>query len=330
MPTKRPIDIHRDAATSMQVGDNSEGEITELITLNERLLVVKEKAVYEIILADDMDPSRSNFGIPNAQQKILSIGAESEVLRRSLLTSNVLLKPNFLSKINCARALSLSLELTFDLSAMVSTFEEINSEEIDIQEQLKDKALKSGFKIPTIKNFEAQIKSFIQQADHTIVRTLDIARLFYGPVITHADKLADFIETRHGAESNFARFLKESTTYIKGIRDIRNAIEHPKPDTKVILQNIRINSANTLTSPTIELKHPTRAQAQIDFVFFMGEAIGTLSSFYETLLAYMCDHHASIDGKKLHVIDGSESKSSKMRPRLCYAMELHGDLIPFA
>ena len=41
------------------------------------ILAIKEKGIYAIKLADDIDPGRTNPEVPNAQQRLLAYGADS-------------------------------------------------------------------------------------------------------------------------------------------------------------------------------------------------------------------------------------------------------------
>ena len=70
----RPIDKLRDGAVSIEIrtpGDDS--AISEMISTGDRLLVVKGKGIYEIKLADQVDPERTNISAPNTIQKVLPL-----------------------------------------------------------------------------------------------------------------------------------------------------------------------------------------------------------------------------------------------------------------
>ena len=78
MPKKRPIDKLRDSALAMPIGTaDDRSEITGFITVDDDLFVVKENGVYSVRLADQIDPDRTNAGVPNTNQKVLGYGSES-------------------------------------------------------------------------------------------------------------------------------------------------------------------------------------------------------------------------------------------------------------
>ena len=79
---KRPIDVLRDSGKSMQVGgDGDDSAIPEMIPIGDTLYMIKERSIYAVQLADQIDPDRTNAAIPDTQQQILSIGARAPDIR---------------------------------------------------------------------------------------------------------------------------------------------------------------------------------------------------------------------------------------------------------
>ena len=77
----RLIDKVRDGALSMGIStpdDNS--AISEMIFTGERLLIVKGKGIYEVKLADQVDPGRTNIATSNTVQRVLPYGADDSIV----------------------------------------------------------------------------------------------------------------------------------------------------------------------------------------------------------------------------------------------------------
>lgn len=86
---QRPIDKLRDGAGSFEIktpGDDS--AILEMISTGDRLLVVKGKGIYEVKLADEVDPKRTNINVPNTIQRVLPYGADDPWVGAVLLTGH--------------------------------------------------------------------------------------------------------------------------------------------------------------------------------------------------------------------------------------------------
>src|SRR5258706_2959714 len=124
---KRPIDLQREGAGFMNVGSPDDlSPITAMIVIGKKLYIVKASSIYQVRMADDIDPERTNPSLPNTQQKILGVGSDSEVVGRILLTASALFKANYLEKnIDCEGALRLSLELLKDIVAMCELCESL-------------------------------------------------------------------------------------------------------------------------------------------------------------------------------------------------------------
>jgi hypothetical protein len=46
------------------------------------LLAIKEKGIYAIQLAGEIDPDRTNLGVPNVQRQLLKYGTNSILVRK--------------------------------------------------------------------------------------------------------------------------------------------------------------------------------------------------------------------------------------------------------
>lgn len=88
------INERRDAAVLMTVGDETdEFAICEIMVVNDRMHLIKERGIWLVQLAGEIDPDRTNDKIPNTQQKLLARGALDPLVQRTLLQAKVLLTP---------------------------------------------------------------------------------------------------------------------------------------------------------------------------------------------------------------------------------------------
>jgi hypothetical protein len=104
----------------MQVGTDEDGPIVAAIRSNKKLYFVKSEAVYAVQLADQIDPERQNSGIPNSQQKELSIGSNNPDVARILLTAEKLFKKTALgASFDEVRGIELSFDLLRGIAGKV-------------------------------------------------------------------------------------------------------------------------------------------------------------------------------------------------------------------
>src|SRR4051812_42999973 len=113
---KRPIDHLRESALSMEVGE-SDSPITGFVKIGGRLHIVTTRAIYRIMLADEIDPDRTNPDVPNSQQKVLDYGSDSEFVGKTLLTAKQLLDSGFLRQgFDTEAAMKFSFECVKELA----------------------------------------------------------------------------------------------------------------------------------------------------------------------------------------------------------------------
>ena len=312
----------------MQVGNPEEGNIVAMVPLAGRLLVVKGTAVYEIKMADRVDPQRINPGIPNIQQKVLSIGAESPFLERTLLTAHTLLKPMYLPNIDCDEAMRRAFAAAEDTATMSDNLSQLLKQEEEALEKLEGTKLVHGFMMPTTDGLAGLCKAFIQRADHFVNAALDIARLFY-PEVTHADSLLKVGKERH-LEQRTLEFYEHLRSPFCFVRNARNAVEHPDNSKRIEVTDFALRPDGLVEAPTIELKHPDTPEPAVPVVVFMRDVAEQLTLMFELLLVHLCYHEATFADFRLAVMKLPEERRRLPHVQYSYASLMGDRWMPFA
>jgi hypothetical protein len=193
----------------MSVGDKDEA-IRGFLKVDGRLHLLKERSIYEIKLADDIDPDRTNINIPNTQQKVLHYGTESEFIGRTLITAQELFKENYLPpEINVQHCVSLSFNAARELALMADAVAAYAAELNVSTNSLQDNRRKDrSVGLPSIQNLEPRFKEFVQRADDSLSSLFAIVRHVYKDFRKGGwDEFATLIETRHGTDDTFSHFL---------------------------------------------------------------------------------------------------------------------------
>ncbi len=87
---QQPIDKLRNSAFSIEIHTpEDESTISEMISTGDQLFVVKGKGIYEVKLADQVDPDRTNIHVPNTVQKIIPYGADEPWIGSVVLTAHI-------------------------------------------------------------------------------------------------------------------------------------------------------------------------------------------------------------------------------------------------
>lgn len=294
--TKRPIDRKRDAGGEMEIGTpDDQSAITAIFPIGDDLYVVKERGVYEVKLADRIDPNRTNIAIPNTHQRVLNYGSDAPVVGRTLLTAKELFNPTYLPRnLDLPQALRLCFETLKDLAAMLDVAVALEQDQLAATKAIEHSLQKGGaVALPAVGNIAARCKDFIQKADHSLQSLLGMVRVFYGKDAGRQwfEGFTKLASKRYGESDPFSQFLVGMLPFLKFIRNARNCVEHPKDSQRIVTRDFFPQADGTIKPPTIEIIHPDTSMRATPVSEFMGQVQEKLVAIVEQTIAFMCSKH---------------------------------------
>lgn len=290
---KLRIDRLRDGAVSMTIGDSSDGAIKEMVNVADQdLYLIKERSIYRMLLADRIDPQRTNSSIPNSNQKIASSGFLSEIVGRSFLTANALFNVSqFDAKFDRKEIMDQALNVMAELLAA----EKIKSELL-VAEEIAANALQQptsqGFTIPSVENLLPQVKAFIQRIEHASQALYRFSQIFYNHSQKMFDGFADKVLEIYGNNHEFTEFSRELARFMNFVRNARHCVEHPKVGQKIIVQDFALGADNLLSAPRIEIVHPKTAEVEMAVSDFVERALDSILTASESLMVHLASNHS--------------------------------------
>jgi hypothetical protein len=296
--SKSGIDRIRESAGAMTVGDDSDGAIVSMATIENRLYAIKEGAVYAIAMADDIDPERTREDIPNTVQKVFDVGASSDIVQRLLLTGIELFRKNRLhERVDYEAALNIIVEIMRDVLAAADICEEIDAalKRVDVASLTsKERALA----LPSVPGLRSKIKSFVQKMDHAMQSVFDLTCVFYDRVKLRKagkwlDGFANHLEGEQNLHSDFAAFARELAAFSKSVRNTRHCIEHPKPTQQLTIVDFSLSAKAELVEPTITVVHDTTPFDTSPVLEFMRYFIDQTVAGVEMLMVFLAGHHVA-------------------------------------
>jgi hypothetical protein len=331
---KRPIDLQREGAMFMNVGAPDDlSAITAMVVIGNKMYVVKANSIYEVRLADEIDPDRTNPSVPNTQQKILSVGSDSEVVGRILLTARALFSKNYLPhSIDCDEALRLSFEILKDIVAMGEIREALKEDEQNSIAQIKDNRKDDrSVLLPSIKNLSQRCNEFIQKADHSLVRLYSIVEIFYPKVRKpYFEGFQNTLIASYGADDPFVRGVGNVLPFLKFVRDTRNSVEHPKQDQKIIVKDFSFDPTGSVLAPTIEIVHARSPHEAINISAFMLQINSAIVDIVESMFSGVCSKLVTVTtGLQFEVVALPEDMRREQFVRYSYGLiDQDGKIIP--
>jgi hypothetical protein len=330
MAERRPIDVLRNSAKSGQIGsDGDNSAITDMIPIGDTLYFVKERGIYAMQLADQIDPKRTNVAIPDTQQLILAIGSSDPIVARTLLTAHTLFEKKFLGPaFDQEKGLRLALELLKDIAAMIGMCSELEASEAQARASCEAQRLGGGvFRLPAIGNLKARIDGFAQKAGHVVNTLEEIAKLFYARELTNkwVDSLAALVAQRYGEDSPFAQYVRDARPFLLLVLGMRNMIEHPTEDKCIQVFDYRLLPSGQIEPPCAEIVRPGEKTEKNTITLLMKKVTDDLVSVAEILMAHLCGANVQpFSGMPIHVVELPLEQRSNKNQRIFYGC-LHGE-----
>lgn len=293
MSDKRPVDIKRERSGSVNIGTEDDGAILEMYNLGGRMLVIKEKSIYELRFADDIDPNRENPDLPTSTQKlILPLGTTSEMFSRTFLTARRLFKPEYFTiPFDVNIALSLSLEVIQELAALNEEIVDYLAAEKKATDDYEErKAKKLDHAVPSITDIKTRCKTIFQKVDHVSQAQIEIIRLFFPDFSkqSYYGKFLEYVEQNHSDKVPFIEFLKGIVPFIELTRNIRNCLDHRRTETQI--KDFELQQNLDILTPTIEIEYLNSKLDRIALASFLPVVKNNLVTIFENMLAHLCSN----------------------------------------
>ncbi len=305
-----------------------------MISTGERLLIVKEKGVYEVKLADQVDPERTNIATPNIVQRILPYGAGDAWIGATLLTAYRLLKGSSAQdKVDGDDAFALVLEIVEDISGARQLHDSYAKAEADATANLDPKIRPDrSILVPAIGNVETRCNEFLQRGDHALRELFRLVRMFYSDVGSGGwESLKAKIDGEPKDIDNFPQFLADVLPFLQLIRNARNCVEHPRPEQRLSVTDFALDPKNALLPPMIEVIHPKTHLEKFPLGVFFSQALQNLVSIVELMIVFLCARNVkSFGGMPIQVMEIPPERRRSPHVRYGYGALLGGQLVPFS
>lgn len=332
---RRPIDILRDGAGSFDLktpGDTS--AILDLISTGDRLLVLKGKGIYEVKLADEIDPKRTNINVPNTIQKVLPYGVEDPWIGAVVLTGrHLLLSSCSLSNADGKLAFNLVLKIAKDIAGAYQLMENYQEAEHTATESLDPKIQKDrSVVVPAVGNVESRCNEFLQRTDHALRELFRLVRMFYPDVNSGFWKgLKKKIDDGPQDIDNFPQFLAETVPFLQQVRNARNCVEHPRQDQRLIVTDFDIDPNNLLLLPSVEVVHTETPLDRRPVSVFFAQTLQNIVRIVELMIVFLCSRHVRpVSGFPIQVIELPPEHRKYPHVRYGYGAMIGGQIAPMA
>jgi hypothetical protein len=321
----------RDAGGSFTIGNVDDGTpIKEFVVMGEALHAITLRGIYEIRLADQIDPERTNPALPhNVHRQVLSVGLDSELVSRIFLTAKTLFDPKFLRPgIAHERAVTLAFEAVENLVAMSATSTEFAGAEQRAIAAFEARTGAGGsMMLPAIGDIRTRCKTFMQKADHAAGALYDIVKLFY-PKAKSWTGVLDAINAEFGSDDPVAQEMARAVPFLLLVRNTRDCLEHKNPK-GVAISDFVLTTGGVIERPSIAIDFRTTREPQIVLAFFFDQVAQSLTNVIELMMAMLCSKNTqSFAGLPVQVVELDDHWRAGRHVRYSYGTYMNGQVVP--
>jgi hypothetical protein len=320
---KPTVDQIRNSGGMAEIGTKEDGAIMKMFNLNGRLIMIKERAIYETMMADDIDPDRTNIGLPpHIQRLLINKGTESEMASRTFLTAKNLFQARFFKNtIDVTRAMFLSLDLLQELAVLEKEINEYLTKEETVSKEFEERRGKPhSYAIPAIGDIESRCKTIFQKADHVEQILMEVITIFYSheelTKQSHFPKFYGVLKKKYGEQDPFSEFIKSILPFMKVVRSLRNALDHRLDTVKVT--DFEIQPDSKIISPTIELNHKEDKLSRESLSVLLPNFLQQMIFVFENTIAFISDKNARTDFMPYIVKVIPETKRENKFVKFCF------------
>ena len=306
MNQKQHIDRIRESGGHADIGSEEDGAIIEMKNIGGRLLIIKERSIYEMVMADDIDPERTNINLPTTIHKlIIDKGTESETVSRTLLTAMTLFRPEYISNaVDCSKIIGLTIDLLSEISILEKEIEEYRLAEKTASDEYEERRnQKVSYKLPSVVSLESKCKTIFQKADHTEQTLMDIIVKFYPNLgltkQSHFPNFHEKLQEKFGEADPFVEFIKKTVYFMQVIRELRNGFDHRLEHTKVF--DFQLQTGGDIIAPSIQLNHKKVKLERTSLSGFLEITTKNLLDIIELTFAYLAGKNIKTGGMPYQV-----------------------------
>lgn len=321
---------HRNEGGMLKIGEDGDGNISEMIALEDYgMVVVTRNSVWKIMLADNIDPQRNNGDIPrHVQERLLSYGSDDAIVGRTLLQGKELFLAEHLPEsVNKKQAMQFVLAFSKELAAMNDELKKLAEEYEEIRQHFNGRVRDDGSVVlPALKNLDRRAKELIQNIDHMGGIVIDIMKLFpiEIPQKNPLGKLSEQTQQKFGAEHIITKAISQLKEKMGWLRYVRSDMEHPDTTGTVTFENYKMNNLGKIEQPLIKHTRVNSPFQSIDLIQFVVESQGEMIDLFETTLVLLCDFYAEdFAGDKVFVRNVTDQERTEVNPHMNYRYDIN-------
>lgn len=312
----RPIDRIRDSGGSARIPEGH-GNAVAVKVFGSRMYFLAERGVTSAVMADQIDPERTNANIPPVVQRTeLAYGLDTPFLQRTLCAAFELIDQTHLpNHVDKDALLTMALGVASDLASTTDTTKELLAH----QAETRAKKLTAAY-LPRTDNIVGKVRQSLAHLRDVENAIKEMSLHFYPKAAANDpwDKgIRAAMVTVHGDQPEAMEHFEKLSSLLLAVADHRNAMIHPDATKRVTITDYELEAHGAIVAPTIEITHPRNPVPRHDVAQFLQSQVNSISHIYETFLGWLCDMnvrriHDMFDSRVTALPDGEMRNGSRL------------------
>ncbi len=290
------IKRRRDSAIFAKLGIDPDDRIVSMISRRDGLYAVSLDKTIRLNLPNDIDPEMEHDDAPIAQTLIAAKGSRSPIVARTILQAKDF--SQFIpGEDRQRRVQDIAWEVMTSLLAIGRLVNGLRTAISAKQEEvLPNYSLyavgSSPPPVPIVESLEIDFRSIVLLANHTLNSTSELFPAFFELEFKRGsfNRIAKWAAKTFGEVDPLTQMLRADEVWINIWGEVRNALEHPKDNYYVKVNNFRLLANREIQLPTWQLKNDKfdlfRPQALIESLTFLE---GNILGLFENLLVALTE-----------------------------------------
>ena len=320
---RRLVDKIRESGGHADIGTAEDGAIVGMKNYDGRLIILKEKAIYEMVFADSIDPDRTNENLaPTIHKLIIDKGADSLIVCKTFISAKTLFNnDHIIEEVNCNKIVYLSINLLEEVNQLEREILNYKADQYRVSENYnQNRKKKQALEVPSITGLDSKCKTIFQKTDHVEQILMEIITKFYDnnklTKQSHFPKFLEIISKKYGEEDQFVLFISSSLKFMETVRELRNGFDHRLNTVKAT--NFDIQKNGNIISPTIELTHKNVKLERTDLLQFLEYTLKNFLFIMENTFAFIAEKHKRTDKLPIFVKEIPMEKRINEHVKYCF------------
>lgn len=283
----------RDRGGSAKIPEGH-GNVVRMKSIGSRIYFLTERGVTSGVMADHVDPERTNPNIPLVVQRTeLLYGLDTPFMQMTLCAAFELVDkthlPDHVSKDDL-------LTIAFNVASGLAAVTDVTKELLAHQAETREKVLTPAY-LPRTANLAGKVKQSLAHL-RDVENAIKEMTLHFYPKDSSSDPwdkgLRAAMEVAYGSDPEVMDYFETLRGFLLAVADHRNAMIHPDESKWVTITDYELQAQGSIVPPTVEITHPRNPVPRCDVAQFLQSQVEFIALTFESFLAWLCDLNVKV------------------------------------